>query len=210
MKTPLRDTLARLWLTCFLDGCDADNPQNPNPSNRKHGGRNQYRGTSPLSTVSVEPLAGDAQPSCDPEDPPGLKDQYKVAMRRDGLLASIQDFCKNQAGKDIGQGLDTLYGPFGPPSSPDGFGRQAIHLFVNRPGVQTKECAEWDGKVNEDACVRAFNRITDGCDTDTRIAKRGGRANYVCADYKIEGSGGADMFRMHLHQFMERDRQFLE
>lgn len=55
--------------------------------------------------LTCQPLQGDPELSCDPDDPSGLKDGYKVAMRRDGMARSIDDFCKNQAGKEIGQGI---------------------------------------------------------------------------------------------------------
>lgn len=131
-------------------------------------------------------------------------------MRRDSIISSINDFCHNNDAKDIGDGLSTTYGPWGPGSSPDGFGRQAIGLRVNRPGVQTEDCGKWDGKLSEDACKRAFMGLTDFCNTNTVLAKRGGSTDFACATYKIEGSGGADTYRMHLHQQMVDDFQQLE
>lgn len=159
--------------------------------------------------LTLKPVAGDPVLMCNPPDPP-LTDGYKVAMRRDGLASSISDFCQANNGKDIGDGILKEYGPFGPPSAGGGLGRQSIRLHINRPGVQTADCQDWDGKVNQDTCMAAFMALTDDCNTDTQIGKRGGSTGFECATWRIEGSGGADEYRMHLHQKMVDDYSWLE
>ncbi len=150
--------------------------------------------------MTIEPLAGDPVLQCDPPDPPnGLH----VAMTRDGLVASINDFCSVNSGKDLKTALYTEYAPDGPSSkAPAAPALQMIRLHASRPGVQSQECANWNGILQEPECLRAFMALTDKCNSNTNLGKRGGSTYFECIDFKIEGSGGADWYRLHLHEEM--------
>ncbi len=147
---------------------------------------------------------------CDPPDPPGLPKGYTVAMTRDGMVASINDFCSVNSGKQLSQELYKEYAPDGPPSTMGpSSGLQMIRLHASRPGVQTLECQNWNGILEEPECLRAFMALTDGCDASTALGKRGGSSYFECINFRIEGSGGADWYHMHLRQEMSRETSTL-
>ena len=164
--------------------------------NLKHGGI--Y--TDPSGPVmTIEPLAGDPVLHCDPPDP----STGPVAMTRDGLVASINDFCSVNNGKDLTTALYTEYAPDGPPSKAVAApGLQMIRLHASRQDVPTPECANWDGILRQSQCLRAFMALTDKCNPTTNLGKRGGFSYFECVNFKIEGSGGADWYRLHFHQEM--------
>ena len=162
-----------------------------------------------LSLLTVN-VVSDAEPgpvlNCDPPDPPGLQNGYKVSLIRSGILNSIAKFCHFYQGHNIpDKGIEAIHGPYGPKSKVEK-NTQLITLRVKPvPG-----CSPWDDLVDFGFCQKALSILTDGCDTSTMLGKRGGSVDYKCVRWEIAGAGGADVYRLHLSQRMVGDWSEIE
>ena len=84
-------------------------------------------------------------------------------------------------------------------------GHQNIRVSAGKslPDPGDSDCKEWDGTMDQTTCMNVFGALTETCDPNTSIAKRGGSTTFACMTWAITGhQSTADIFRMHIHQQM--------
>lgn len=166
------------------------------------------------SAFDIFPNGGVPTLQCDPSDPPFLSNSppsYKVALNRDGMTAVYNNFCDSVNGTDLRNGfIQDVNGPFGGAEVPN---HQNVRTLV-RPqysGNAPEGCANWNGILRSDTCKLVFGMLTDKCDPDTNIGKRGGHTDFECINWQIDGyQSTADTYRLHIHQQMVDDFSQIE
>ena len=131
------------------------------------------------------------------------------------MVAAYTDFCHKNANASVANvpRKFATYGPFGGPFVP---GHKNIRIgattsFIDTPRFVPADCVGWDRNLDEQACLKVFGELTDGCDVGTTTGKRGGTTQLACVEYTMVGANGApDIFRLHIHQKMVDEFSQLE
>ncbi|KAI9672945.1 MAG: hypothetical protein M1817_003109 [Caeruleum heppii] len=169
-----------------------------------------------VASETPEEPSDEPKPDCGKrsDDNPLRDPSQEVALSQPAMETAFKSFCESNKGKELGNGIGTMYGPDGTDkcsSCPQNFRIRAMRAISD-------ECGDFDNKINADDCLSAYGAITNGCDTETLTAKKGGYISLGCVAWTLEGSGGLgepkglgdpppaegpDAYKMKLHQVME-------
>ncbi|KAK2882542.1 hypothetical protein FQN49_000227 [Arthroderma sp. PD_2] len=171
--------------------------------------------TAPAATATEEPPKPTATEGLDCKErylPDARRDTdngHITSLNRDAIFdKAIPDFCSSLKGDRITI-LEKIYGAGGTPDGDDDKQKQRIVLAA-KTAEREGDCKDFDNKLNEEDCTHALRTITDGCDTDTTTAKQGGGYNYKCVLWYVDGLGGPDIFKLHIHQEFKDEKSTFE
>ncbi|KAI9680652.1 MAG: hypothetical protein M1817_004092 [Caeruleum heppii] len=124
------------------------------------------------------------QPTC------GVYPKYgpyrnEVAMSQPAMENAIKLFCSSANEMYI---VDYVTGTYGPDGSANFPARDNNIQFTVEP-LGTEECSDFDNKIHQDDCSTALRVVTNGCDTDTVTAKKGGYIDFKCNQWIVRSNG---------------------